>query len=172
MRYHRLGYFLIVAGILTACKTSVVSTSSTDNYQEDLSVLRPDLADVIEAPKNTQTTATTPSAQYSSVDMSIAEELDSINKVIIQRNSEKKYVDGYTIQIYTGNDNEAAREAQEHSLEMFPELEPAISYNQPTFKVKVGSYHNRLEAHRVFESLKEEFPYALLIPERIPIKYE
>ncbi len=172
MRHHRIGYIILLAGILAGCKTSVVSTSSTDNYQEDLSVLRPDLTTVARAPENTQTTSTTSSTQYTSVDMSIAEELDSINRIIIQRNSEKKYVDGYTIQIYTGNDNEAAREAKEHSLLMFPELEPVISYNQPTFKVKVGSYHNRLEAHRVFESLKKEFPYALLIPERIAIKYE
>lgn len=172
MRYHRLGYLILLAGIVTACKTSVVSTSTTDNYQEDLSVLRPDLATVVRAPESSQPTSTTASTQYTSVDMSIAEELDSINRIIVQRNSEKKYVDGYTIQIYTGNDNEAAREAQEQTLLLFPELDPVISYNQPTFKVKVGSYHNRLEAHKVFESLKKEFPYALLIPERIPIKYE
>ena len=172
MRYHRIVYLILLAGVFTACKTSVVSTSATDNYQEDLSVLRPDLSAVAKAPENTTATTSTSATQYSSADMSITEELDSINRIIIQRNSEKEYVDGYTIQIYTGNDNEAAREAKEQTLLMFPELEPVITYNQPTFKVKVGSYHNRLEAHRVFQSLKEEFPYALLIPERIAIKYE
>ena len=172
MCYHRIVYIILLAVIFTACKTSVVTTSTTDNYQEDLSVLRPDLSEVKEIRDNTPATTASSSTKYSSVDMSITEEMDSINSIIIQRNSEKKYVDGYTIQIYTGNDNEAAREAKEQTLLMFPELEPVISYNQPTFKVKVGSYHNRLEAHRVFESLKKEFPYALLIPERIPIKYE
>ncbi|MBV6639457.1 MAG: SPOR domain-containing protein [Cyclobacteriaceae bacterium] len=172
MRYHRIGYIVFLAGFLSACKTSVVSTSSTDNYQEDLSGLRPDLSAVAKSPDNTPTTGSSSSNQYSSADLSITEELDSINKIIIQRNSEKKYVDGFTIQIYTGNDNEAAREAQEHSMLMFPDLEPVISYNQPTFKVKVGSYHNRLEAHKVFQSLKKEFPYALLIPERIAVNYE
>lgn len=170
MRYHRLSYFLLFAIVFSACKKGVVTSTSTDSYEEDLSVLRPEL----ETPKATipkDTTAYTPyvSGQISRESLAITEELDSINQIIIQRNSELKFVDGYTIQIYTGNDDEAARQAKEHAQLMFPELEPVISYNQPTFKVKVGSYHNRLEAHKVFESLKEDFPYALLIPERIAI---
>ena len=160
----------MLSTILWSCKTNVVSTSSTDTYKEDLSVLRPDLS-VNKKPESQSETIT--SANLNTIpDLSIKTELDSINKIIIQRNSEKKYIDGYTIQIYTGNDNEAAREAKELAMNLFPDLEPVISYNQPTFKVKVGSYQNRLEAHKVFQSLKEEFPYALLIPERIPIKYE
>ncbi|XOV92891.1 MAG: SPOR domain-containing protein [Bacteroidota bacterium] len=170
MRYHRIGYFILFSAVLWSCKTTVVSTSSTDTYKEDLSVLRPDLSVNKELEKQSETI---PSASLNTTpDLSIKAELDSINKIIIQRNSEKKYIDGYTIQIYTGNDNEAAREAKDRTIDLFPDLEPVISYNQPTFKVKVGSYQNRLEAHKIFESLKEEFPYALLIPERIPIKYE
>ena len=63
-------------------------------------------------------------------------------------------------------------EPRKHVELMFPALEPIISYRQPTFTVKVGSYQSRLEAHKVFESLKQDFPLAVLIPERIEIIHE
>ncbi len=172
MRYYRLSYFLVFAVAITACKKGVVTSTTTDTYQEDLSALRPTLekpSDPI-ATESIESTDTPTGNQGKSLALTV--ELDSVNRIITKRNSEKKFVDGYTIQIYTGNDDKAANEAKDHVEIMFPNLEPIISYNQPTFKVKVGSYYNRLEAHKIFESLKEDFPYALLIPERIAIKHE
>ncbi len=169
MRYHRLVYLIL---FLWSCKSAVVTSNKTETYSEDLSTLRPDLTEIRKDNEQKDQEQIASVDPYLAEDLSIKEELDSINKIIIQRNSEKKYVDGYTIQIYTGNDDELARAARDSAHLKFPELIPVISYNQPTFKVKVGSYTNRLEAHQIFESLKEEFPYALLIPERIAIKDE
>lgn len=170
MRYHRLVYLL---ALLWACKAAVVTSTSSDTYSEDLSVHRPDLSPQVEStPEVPQQENQNTGKALSNKNFSIKEELDSINRIIVQRNSEKRYVDGFTIQIYTGNSDESARAAKDSAQVWFPDLRPVISYIQPTFKVKVGAYNTRLDAHQEFEALKEEFPYALLIPERIPIKYE
>jgi hypothetical protein len=150
----------------------VNTTSSSDSYSEDLSVLRPDLSALRLSDANVSEQESATAELYTDEDFSIKSELDSVNKIIIRRNQEKRYTDGFTIQIYTGNSDESARAAKDSAEVKFPDLRPVISYNQPTFKVKVGAYYNRLDAHQVFEALKEEFPYALLIPERIPIRYE
>jgi septal ring-binding cell division protein DamX len=88
------------------------------------------------------------------------------------RNQTVKYIDGYTIQIYTGNDRNEADQAKEQALSLDVALNPTISYYQPSYKVKVGQYATRLEAHKTYESLKKQFPRALLVPERIKVNYE
>lgn len=160
--------FILIAG--AACKTAQVSSYSAAPYKEDLSVLREDFS-----------LATIPSDEDANVDIitekvllegHIKTELDSVNQLIIAQNRKQHYLDGYTVQIYTGNNREAATAAMEKVAEINADLVPQIEYYQPSYKVKVGQYIDRLKAHEVFESLKEEFPLALLIPERIKVDYD
>lgn len=166
MRAHRLIIPFLV--LIIGCKSSNVTTSSTNVYEEDLSYLRPDLSvteNLVEEKADTAQVI----AEY--VDL-LKPKLDSLNEIIIERNKTNGAIDGYVIQIYNGNDREAAAAAQELAMELDSTLSPVTSYYQPTYKVKVGQYSNRLEAHKVFESLKPHFPRATMIPERIKIKYE
>jgi hypothetical protein len=135
-------------------------------YKEDLAYLRPSLSEEIaEVPETPKLNNTLPTGHLKT-------ELDSVNQIIISNNRAQRYVDGYTIQIYTGNDREAATEAMNKAMSIDPQLDPQIQYYQPSYKVKAGQYINRLEAHEVFERLKVEFPLALLIPERIRVDYD
>ena len=102
----------------------------------------------------------------------IKAELDSVDVIIAERNKSIKYADGFTIQIYTGNDRTEADQASDQARLIFPDMMPQISYYQPTYKVKVGQFTNRLVAHERFEEIKKTFPKALLIPERIRINNE
>lgn len=166
MRTSRLLILVVLAGSF-ACKTSKPTTSE-EVYKEDLSSLRPDLKTEVESPKEEE-----PKIMASDLPQGhLKAELDSINEIIIARNREQQYVDGFTIQIYTGNDREAATAAMQLASVIRPELDAQIEYHQPSYKVKAGQYLDRLKAHEVFESLKEEFPLALLIPERIRIDYD
>lgn len=163
------GFLIITLLIVTSCKTSSVTTGdAAEPYREDLSGLRLPL---------------TVKKEESKVDSSlfisnvkptghIRTELDSINQLIIAKNKTQRIVDGYTIQIYTGVDREAATAAQDKAMNMDAALEPVIEYHQPTYKVKIGQYTDRLKAHQVFEYVKKEFPLALLIPERISVDYD
>lgn len=172
MRASRLLIFVItLTGLSYGCKTSTSTTrGTTDAYREDLSVLRPDLkvinADTSEVDSSKAMSATEPIRGH------IKYELDSVNRIIIAQNKVRKYVDGFTIQVYTGSDRDKAYAAVGKVKELNPDLNPTIGYYQPSYKVKVGQYISKLEAHQIYESLRSEFPLALLIPERIPVDYD
>ena len=167
MHTHRVVIGLLIIGLI-GCKTSSVTTSSEEVYKEDLSYLRPSLSEEIVAEPEVEV----PLPKAGLPTGHLKTELDSVNQIIISNNRAQRYVDGYTIQIYTGNDREAATEAMNRAMSIDPQLDPQIQYYQPSYKVKAGQYINRLEAHEVFEKLKTEFPLALLIPERIRVNYD
>lgn len=169
MRY--TGIIIAFAAIsLAGCKTSSVTSSGTAVYDEELGHLRPEL-DPLKKKEEDTVRASAPHEMVA-YRGHIRAELDSVNRLIAAQNEEQRYVNGYTIQIYTGNSREEANEARLTAMTLDAALEPVISYHQPGYKVKVGSYSDRLEAHKVYQSLKDEFPLALLIPERIKIDYD
>jgi len=166
-----LGIILLCILAISSCKTSSVTTTTTDEvFYEDLSKLRPvnDLSEMENESSNT-----VESLQTSSLpDYHLKAELDSVNKIIIQNNMNVGFVDGYTIQIYTGSNRNDADQAARNASALVLDIDPKVEYDQPNYKVKVGQYENRLEAHQIFERLKKDFPLALLIPERIPVDYD
>ena len=160
MRYRGI----IILGFLIGCKAT--QPSSSPSYSEDLSVLRPQKEVII------QTDTTNPVASFTPLEGHIKAELDSIVRYSIAKNQEGKLVNGFVIQVYTGNNRDRANAIRRKMDDYFPELSPKISYYQPNFRVKAGQFTDRLEAHRVFKDVKEEFPKALLIPERFTFEYE
>jgi len=45
-----------------------------------------------------------------------------------------------------------------------------LEYNQPKFRVRVGSYYSRLEAQKDLTRLKKAFSNAILVPEKILVR--
>ncbi|MFY0599604.1 MAG: hypothetical protein JXR03_08020 [Cyclobacteriaceae bacterium] len=169
MRAYRLVFLFLIS--LAACKPTKVATDSGNAYEEDLSYLRPDISSIDVKPESQLDSARLVTTNVDP-EYDIKASLDSLNLIIIERNKSVNYVDGYTIQVYTGNDRTLATETLDAVNEYDDSLNPEISYYQPTFKVKVGHYTNKLQAHKVYETLKPHFPRALLVPERIKVNYE
>jgi len=170
MRVNRL----IILAMLMACRATV--PSSTEPYSEDLSIHRPvtpvkPITPVKEEGINTKVMLSE-EADYVPLTGHIRAELDSITKVAYEQNKEGKYVDGFVIQVYSGTSRDEANTARSQMNQLFPELNPKMSYRQPSFRVKGGRFTDRLEAHRVYKIVKEEFQRALLIPERFLLTYE
>jgi len=165
MRANRLIFlFLLIVG----CKATV--PTSTITYEEDLSVYRPDLLD---APsQGSQDSSIQEIENNVPLTGHIKNELDSISAISYEQNKKGKLVDGFIYQIYLGNSSEEARNVKEKADQLFPELKAEIFYKQPTFRVKCGSFTNRLEANRVFKNVKKSFPRSLLIPSRFTLSYE
>jgi len=163
-KQHLILYFLIA--LLAGCKPyTSTTTTQPGKYSEDLSSLRTK----VEAPVDSaQTTSQLPKkttyveAKYS-VNKQLDNTLDSINRINLSR----KVVDGFTIQVYSGLDREAALNAKKDLTTSLPELESEIQYNQPNFRVKAGKYFNRLDAQKDFVAIKKVFPSAIVIPDRI-----
>lgn len=161
-------YRLIILLLLVACKAS--TPTSTSVYSEDLSIHRPVMVDVEK--DSTEFVQEVKSEPYVPLNGHIKMELDSISRVAYQQNKAGRYVDGYVIQVYSGNSRQDANDARYKMNEFFPELEPKVSYHQPNFRVKAGKFTNRLKANRIHQQVKKEFPRALLIPERFLQTYE
>lgn len=137
-------------------------------YTEDLSSLRPRVTAEVGQKKDTiknkiDIERTTP---RHTVNTKVDQVLDSIDRFNLTR----RFVDGYTIQIYSGQKKEDALNASNKLMETYTDLKSNIQYQQPKFKVTVGKYFTRLEAQKDLLRLKRLFSSTILVPERIMIK--
>lgn len=137
-----------------SCKTIPVS-SSIDTYREDLSGLRSALTVTEEVVPSEENTSLGIHSSETAPTGHIKAELDSVSTIITEQNKALRYVDGYTIQVYTGSNREDALLARSKVRQVNADLKPSIQYHQPNYKVKVGQYVDRLKAHEIFESSKE-----------------
>lgn len=134
-------------------------------YHEDLYSLRPRMAE----PVDSLTLGTTQKEKHfvaatANVNEKVDDVLDSINRFNITR----KFIDGYTIQIYSGQNREEAMNVKKRMAET--DLNALLEYNQPKFRVRVGNYYSRLEAHKDLTRLKAIFSNAILVPEKILVR--
>lgn len=166
MRTYRL---VLIILILAGCKASSV-VSTTESYSEDLSKYRPVLDEKSDSLVTSKPDVQEPITQDVNVfTKDVTFEIDSINQLLVQENASSSW-DGYTIQIYRGNSRSEARQAANEAKSLFPDLEPEIMYYQPTFRVKMGSYFDRIKATKAFIEVKEYFPRALLLPEKLELQ--
>ena len=136
-------------------------------HHEDLTVHRlqfPDVKDTVLRKREEKIVEIIPAAN--SVTEKVNEVLDSIARF----NKTKMFMDGFTIQVYSGLKREEAMNAKKKMVDEAKELVADLQYQQPKFRVKTGSYFTRLEAQRDLHRLKRIFPNAILIPEKVAIK--
>jgi hypothetical protein len=79
-------------------------------------------------------------------------------------------VDGYTIQIYSGQNREEAMDSKKKISIDLPDMTANLQYQQPKFRVTVGRYYTKLEANEDLVRLRTSFAAAILVPEKIQIK--
>lgn len=190
---------LILWVLASACATRVVSgggntsggssngTTSTSQssqssfpkkgekiYEEDLSQYRPKFKNSQEDNNDAGKVNSQPieanKTVISDVPMHVNKRLDAILDTIAMRNKSIKFTNGFRIQIYVGNDRKAADDAKIYTYQKYPEIFPYLSYNQPIYKVKIGDFLNRMDAERYYTNLKELYPSAMILPDRVEIK--
>ena len=67
----------------------------------------------------------------------------------------------YKIQIYNGN-RQGAYKAQSEFNASFTDWKSSIHFEQPNFKIWIGSFRTRLEADRALKKIKKEFSSAFI----------
>lgn len=95
--------------------------------------------------------------------------LDSLVQLNIENNKTAEGIQGYRIQIFFGSDRKAANDARTKFLQLFPEVEAYLVYQQPNFKVRVGDFRNQLEAQPVYRSIQKQFETIFIVPDRIAL---
>jgi hypothetical protein len=157
----------VLIHLLMGC---VAQKNSADNsYSEDLSVVRPRVTAVPDTAHNAPpiTAKETKAISYNkTVNEKVDVVLDSIDRFNLMRRS----VDGFTIQIYSGQNREEAMNTKKKISTDLPDLTANLQYQQPKFRVTVGKYYSKLEAYQDLSRLHESFSSAILVPEKIVIR--
>ena len=99
----------------------------------------------------------------------VNKQLDAVLDSIDQINLNARFVEGFTIQVYSGKNREEALNVKKQLTLSAPNLTTEVQYEQPNFKVKSGKYFTRLEAQKDFEQIKKYFPTAIVVPGQIVI---
>ena len=79
-------------------------------------------------------------------------------------------INGYRIQIaaYSGVNSKSQAESARYSFNnLFPYTQSYLIYKVPYFKVRVGNYYTRLQAFKDLETIRETYPSAYIVPDKI-----
>lgn len=79
-------------------------------------------------------------------------------------------LEGYRVQIYSGNSKQPAREARQRFSQLYRQIKAHESYEQPYFKVKVGDFKTKLEALKLKNDLSKHFPNCFIVKDEIEFK--
>lgn len=166
------GSAALLAACATATKTSTVS-SGPQKYSEDLTVLRPKVTSTTTTGNGTGSTTTPTEARKQTTNVepkyAVTKKLDGVLDSIDRINVQRAFVDGFTIQVYSGSKKEDAMKAKQELASSLPDLQSEVLYSQPNFRVKVGKYYSRIEAQKDYLDVKKLFPTAIVIPDKVAI---
>ncbi|QJW92155.1 SPOR domain-containing protein [Spirosoma taeanense] len=190
--HFRLGSFFVLAiFILHGCGSSrpTVSNRSTvdyNSYNEDLSSVRPVYSTVPAVPPAatrpgtpTSTSVAAPATPRKNEvrkpsrpveAMHINRQLDLVLDTIANQNRSIRYAPGFRVQVYVGNQRKEVDDIKLIIAQNFPELNPYLSYNQPTYKLKVGDFMRRLDAERYYASIRQLVPLAQLQADKVDVR--
>jgi hypothetical protein len=174
MQRYILAYFVILSLLLSSCASSVkvtggnssgTTTTTTTTTQspskknekvvnEDLSQYRPRYQSSNSAVIPSEKTVTMPSSTVTDAPLHVNKRLDAVLDTIAIRNKSIKFTD----------------DAKIYTYQKYPEIFPYLSYQQPIYKVKIGDFLNRMDAERYFADIKELYPSAMILPDRVEIK--
>jgi hypothetical protein len=96
----------------------------------------------------------------------------SVKELIAQKiafNKEQNSFPGYKIQIYYGSEKECY-EIKDEFTSLFPDIPTSIIFSTPQWKLQVGEYRSRLEADKSIQSIKKEYPSAIVLATEIELE--
>lgn len=93
--------------------------------------------------------------------------LDSLVEQHIEASKAANGIPGFRVQVFFGSERKPAQDAKAKMLQLMPDEEVYLIYQQPYFKVRVGDYRTRLEAEAVYRKLMHEFDKVFIIPDKI-----
>lgn len=163
---------LLVVGffILQGCAAQRTSTTEPSDkpYSENLGAYRPKFSGD-SSKKDTSVSASAKKTYVETPVLNVNKRVDTVLDSVDKMNQLRKFVDGYTIQIYSGTNREDAMNAKKKMTDL-NEITPSLQYNQPKFRVTAGAYYNKLEAQQDLVRIKRIFPNSILVPEKVLIK--
>jgi SPOR domain len=164
----KIRQILLTSFIIHSLLSCVAQKKNDKAYYEDLSAIRPRVTPPVDTVRDSSVVGkqikTVPFTK--TVNAKVDAVLDSIDRFNLMRRS----VDGFTIQIYSGQNREEAMNTKKKMTTDIPDLTANLQYQQPKFRVTVGKYYSKLEAYQDLSRLRKSFSSAILVPEKIAIR--
>lgn len=98
--------------------------------------------------------------------------IDSLVSTQIKLNKSKLGVDGYRVQIHH-NQSQNRQESQNvraKFLTDFPHLKTYLEFKSPYFKIQVGNFVNKLDAHKVQKEISRKYRGTYIVPATVPFE--
>jgi hypothetical protein len=74
---------------------------------------------------------------------------------------------GYRVQVFYGSDRREVFSQQAKFKSLYPTLNTYITYKEPNYYLRTGDFRTRLEAQRLMNELRSEFPTLFIFREKI-----
>ena len=165
----RMVLLFMAGAILNCCSAQLAGSAANNAHSENLAAYRPKIAGD-SSTKETSVIASTEKVYVANPVLNVNKKVDTVLDSIDRINQSRKFVDGYTLQVYSGTNREEAMDTKRRMASEVPDLSAALQYDQPKFKVTVGTYFSRLEAQKDLTEIKQFFPNTILVPERVSIR--
>ena len=159
--------FLLIGFLIFGCVATQQTSTASKSYSEDLSQYRPKVDTTFSIEEEKSSFRKTSENFEAKAD--VTELLNRKLDTLAENNKEIRYVNGYSIQVYSGSSSSAAYAARDTAKVVLPEIRTDVEYQQPVYKVRVGRFTERLEVQRTLLKLKPKFPSAISVPQRIYI---
>jgi hypothetical protein len=162
----------LIIPVLSGCSKKTTLTASSADYREDLSSVRPRF-DYVEPAIEKRTESKPADNTYKPTGdkpLYVNKRLQTVLDTMAQQNKAIRYVSGYRIQLYVGNVRQEADNAKSYIYQSFPDLNPYVSYSQPTYRVKAGDFMYRSDAEQYLEQIRGQYSSAVILADRVEIK--
>jgi len=157
----RLLTFVIIFIVGCINKPPVSSQYLEKGYFEDLSFLRDSPEKAANNFDNRNEASFTEESEFN-------KELENIF-ITYENKPKDKYLNGYTIQIFSGLEREKADSIFFTADSIYSDLDIYTLYDQPNYRVKVGKYFYGINANKALNKLINNFSEAIIVPDRIKI---
>ncbi len=95
--------------------------------------------------------------------------LDSLIDRYARCNQEHSGIQGYRIQLFFGEREKAEKLKKEFERKLGDEENAYIDYLAPNFRLRVGDFRTRIEAHRFLQKLGDGFGRSYIVRTRIEL---
>ena len=161
---------LVVAAIAVSCvPTSATQTTSKAvdySHSDEASNYRPEVQEI----KKSNEDEVIIENEAITSRFSIDDEMQAIVDSMYVRNDTIRLWEGFTILVYSGNNELEAGRVRNRLFDMVPDQEAKFSYKLPTYFVKVGQYFQQVEALPLLKEIQRTYPSAAIVPEKFPIE--
>jgi hypothetical protein len=103
--------------------------------------------------------------QQDSISIIKTRKLEKLVKYYNNYTSDKKKMEGYRIEIYSGSGANSKQKAREKQLEFrskFPDIPANLVWSYPNFEINVGNFRSKVEAEGALLKVQKEYPFAFV----------